>query len=717
MITNHLKFDKAAVENAKNQADCREIIKNYTTKYKEYGDKLRCCCPFPNHDDSTPSMDVFKTYFHCFGCAATGDVITLITSLKKGYFENDVQGKDFVDACAALGVTAVEKAPEVVIPEQPLEENELESIYQLALYAKNKAYSYLENRNITKKPLNIGCLTVATTTKYHQKYLYLANYNWLCTPMYSVHDGKITGEIIGLNLRNIDNEDKLIKHRKLGKTGVYQPLYQDDETFLPLDQTIGCESATDAISLSTPSTAVFGVFNYKHYTFKAIASDNDDSGIEAALNANTNLVFSNGTDPAASDKFITIEVDLEDLEEKLVAILLFEKDVLKIDNLIKSAYLASYYNDEVAAVYRLIEGLQDRSLSTFFESFYRIKDEKFNNKTLEERKKNYLRVSYLFSTVKDTYQSIKENNMVKIIENIKAVIPRRLGKSLSDKDWRSFERNLYGAENSLEMQSSKPLTSYKVKGFTDLFRSASLQVLAGHSNVGKTTLTYYLINSIITENENTKVMFFSLETNKDLVLEAMKEYELFDENRLTVIENIINVGHLPQLINIAAEEGYTHFFIDNAKIVYQEDSAAMEKAVRLLELVAAKKGVSIMMLAQLLKNTQSEKYYYVRRYEIHGGGALFDRADLVLAIQEYKPNMDTAQQKIPAECKQLHISVAKTRIPRDNTIPNPLFSFEKDRSDNKKFAVKVERLHIDTITDKPKVSTKVEKQEVDIDKS
>lgn len=38
-----------------------------------------CCCPF--HSDKTPSMKINETYFYCFGCHATGDVIDFTAQL------------------------------------------------------------------------------------------------------------------------------------------------------------------------------------------------------------------------------------------------------------------------------------------------------------------------------------------------------------------------------------------------------------------------------------------------------------------------------------------------------------------------------------------------------------------------------------------------------------------------------------------------------------
>ena len=38
-----------------------------------------CCCPF--HSDKTPSMKINETYYYCFGCHATGDVIDFAARL------------------------------------------------------------------------------------------------------------------------------------------------------------------------------------------------------------------------------------------------------------------------------------------------------------------------------------------------------------------------------------------------------------------------------------------------------------------------------------------------------------------------------------------------------------------------------------------------------------------------------------------------------------
>lgn len=42
---------------------------------KPYGKDLLGRCPF--HEEKTPSFRVHETYYHCFGCGETGDVIDL----------------------------------------------------------------------------------------------------------------------------------------------------------------------------------------------------------------------------------------------------------------------------------------------------------------------------------------------------------------------------------------------------------------------------------------------------------------------------------------------------------------------------------------------------------------------------------------------------------------------------------------------------------------
>ena len=72
----------------------REISKIKELK-DESSSKMRCCCPFPDHSDSTPSFVVYvdDNRFKCFGCGRSGDTIEFV----KEYY-----GMSFKDALSFL---------------------------------------------------------------------------------------------------------------------------------------------------------------------------------------------------------------------------------------------------------------------------------------------------------------------------------------------------------------------------------------------------------------------------------------------------------------------------------------------------------------------------------------------------------------------------------------------------------------------------------------
>lgn len=61
----------------KRRTDLVEFIERYTPiRLRKAGRELVGCCPFPDHDDGTPSFRVNpeKQVFCCFGCGRAGDV-------------------------------------------------------------------------------------------------------------------------------------------------------------------------------------------------------------------------------------------------------------------------------------------------------------------------------------------------------------------------------------------------------------------------------------------------------------------------------------------------------------------------------------------------------------------------------------------------------------------------------------------------------------------
>ncbi|AWW74670.1 DNA primase [Erythrobacter sp. KY5] len=73
-----------------------------TTKLTRAGREWKACCPF--HDEKSPSFYVNdqKSFYHCFGCGAHGDVISWMT---------EQRGLSFIDACKELASEAGMEVP------------------------------------------------------------------------------------------------------------------------------------------------------------------------------------------------------------------------------------------------------------------------------------------------------------------------------------------------------------------------------------------------------------------------------------------------------------------------------------------------------------------------------------------------------------------------------------------------------------------------------
>ena len=77
------------VEEIKSQYTMQDVLRKYglTTNAKGF---MRC----PFHNEKTPSMKIYKTNFHCFGCGADGDVFDFVQKM---------EGCDFKTAFRELG--------------------------------------------------------------------------------------------------------------------------------------------------------------------------------------------------------------------------------------------------------------------------------------------------------------------------------------------------------------------------------------------------------------------------------------------------------------------------------------------------------------------------------------------------------------------------------------------------------------------------------------
>lgn len=103
------QLNKGEVDRVKDRAPVSDVVGRYVDfdrkKSKPSAGIFWACCPF--HGERSPSfkVDDRKGFYHCFGCGATGDVIT---------FLREIQGCSFAEAIQALGG----RVEDVITPER-----------------------------------------------------------------------------------------------------------------------------------------------------------------------------------------------------------------------------------------------------------------------------------------------------------------------------------------------------------------------------------------------------------------------------------------------------------------------------------------------------------------------------------------------------------------------------------------------------------------------
>lgn len=203
-------------------------IVNFIDSYvplKKQGANHSACCPF--HDEKTPSFNVIakKQFYHCFGCGASGNVIS---------FAMDYLNQDFPEAIetlaarAGLTVPRDAKAAETHKASLPLYAllEKVASFYAQALQTSGHvAAQYLENRGVSEevieryhigyaptgwhaleKPFKshkAGLITTGMLVEKDDKSTYDRYRHRIIFPIHDRH-----GRLIGFGGRAIDKDQK-----------------------------------------------------------------------------------------------------------------------------------------------------------------------------------------------------------------------------------------------------------------------------------------------------------------------------------------------------------------------------------------------------------------------------------------------------------------------------------------------------------------------------
>ncbi|MDE0518373.1 MAG: DNA primase [Bdellovibrionales bacterium] len=136
------------------------------TFLKRVGVRYMGCCPFPSHNEKTPSFSVSpdKQLYHCFGCGQSGNIFTYL-QVKRGM--------DFMEALKQLAQRGGLSLPEGSGPEEDKAYQKRKKLLEINLFACNfyeKALWALPSSHVVKQYLKQRELSDETVKKFRLGY-------------------------------------------------------------------------------------------------------------------------------------------------------------------------------------------------------------------------------------------------------------------------------------------------------------------------------------------------------------------------------------------------------------------------------------------------------------------------------------------------------------------------------------------------------------------
>ncbi|KTC78148.1 DNA primase [Legionella brunensis] len=299
------------------RTDIVELIDSYIP-LKKTGHSYVACCPF--HNEKTPSFNVVakKQFYHCFGCGASGNVISFVMNyLNQGFI-------DAVETLASRLGLQVPRDGRTEKNQQSLSLYQLlaqvSQFYQATLKTKGQpAINYLRQRGLTgeiAKFYQIGYApadwqTLEKHFKIHRNELIATGMliqkedgktydRYRHRIMFPIHDRH--GRIIGFGGRAIDAQQKP-KYLNSPETVIFQKsrelygLHQILQTHKSIDNIVIVEGYMDVIALAqhgiTNAVAALGTATSiyhiqllaKHTQHLIFCFDGDAAGRQAAWRA------------------------------------------------------------------------------------------------------------------------------------------------------------------------------------------------------------------------------------------------------------------------------------------------------------------------------------------------------------------------------------------------------------------------------------------------
>ena len=133
------------LQQLKSKTDIVDVVSSYISLEKK-GSNYWACCPF--HHEKTPSFSVNQQdqYYHCFGCGASGDVIT---------FVRELESIDFIDAVKILAERAKMPLPDMNFDSEKTIEAKRKRDQVLKILRASARF-YLDNLNSGKADAHVS---------------------------------------------------------------------------------------------------------------------------------------------------------------------------------------------------------------------------------------------------------------------------------------------------------------------------------------------------------------------------------------------------------------------------------------------------------------------------------------------------------------------------------------------------------------------------------
>ncbi|MCP4669901.1 MAG: hypothetical protein GY857_01225 [Desulfobacula sp.] len=149
-------IEQAKIDTIKTGTDLKAYIEQATGRtFKKNGKGYVCRCPFPDHEDKTPSFIVTpqENLWNCFGCGRGGDIFEFDQLYFNLDFKGSVKKHDSFIPSKKKAKTAVKKKKitskkGMTVKEQKLLARVI-SYYQHTFEEDPQGQKYLKNRGIT----------------------------------------------------------------------------------------------------------------------------------------------------------------------------------------------------------------------------------------------------------------------------------------------------------------------------------------------------------------------------------------------------------------------------------------------------------------------------------------------------------------------------------------------------------------------------------------